>query len=244
MDGMKPYYLIYILMLAIGGCVTPGDNAKPDQNQQVPLRIDIGGDVQYKLTGLERHALQLYYDAASMDEALKEIPPLVQLQLTYKPDLWGLHLTYGYLLDYILKRQPSHPALMAGRRFYSDLVESYPANDVVLYWAARAIDRTGLEVDGFAAKYYRRAIEGNARNRWYLLDYLRGPAVRPPGTSEPFIRARPGKYRPLLPHYERLIRMTRDKEKKNELREELKALIACLGRECDFLLPKAPAARN
>lgn len=221
-----------------------GDNTHSGKNRQAPLRIDIGEDAPYRLSELERHTLQLYYDAASMDEALKEIPSLVQLQLTYKPDLWGLHLTYGYLLDYILKRQPLHPALTAGKRFYSDLVESYPNNDVVLYWAARAFDRTGLDVDGVAAKYYRRAIEGNSRNRWYLSDYLRGPAVRPPATPEPFIRATAGRYRPLFPYYERLIRMTHNEEKKNELRQELKALISCLDRKCDFLPPQAPAARN
>lgn len=232
---MKQFLIVSIVTLfaVSSGCVVIDDRAARAV-ADVPVYMEVGELNQIRLTELERFVLAEYHGARTIDEALENIPRIVQVQLPYKPSLWGLHIAYGYVLDYLMKRQPNHPALAESTRFYSGLLEKHGNNDIVLYWAARAYDRRGVAVNGLAARYYERAIERNNNNRWYLRDYIRGPTPAPAGTAQPFFRAEPGRYRYLYPMYVRLVFLEPTDARAARWKKEFRMLKACEGKICDF----------
>lgn len=224
---------IVILFSVSSGCAVFDDRAALAVTD-VPLYMDVGELNDVRLTELERFVLAEYHGARTIDEALENIPRIVQVQLPYKPSLWGLHIAYGYVLDYLMKHQPNHPALAESTRFYSGLLEKHGNNDIVLYWAARAYDRLGVAINGLAARYYERAIARNNSNRWYLRDYIRGPTPAPDGTVQPFFRAEPGHYQNLYPMYVRLVFLEPTDARAAPWKKEFRLLRACEDKVCDF----------
>lgn len=232
---MKHIFALCIVAVVVisTGCAVFNDRAARAV-ADVPVYMEVGELNKIRLTELERFVLAEYHAARTIDEALENIPRIVQVQLPYKHSLWGLHIAYGYVLDYLVKHRPNHPALAESTRFYSSLLEKHGNNDIVLYWAARAYDRRGVAVNGLAARYYERAIERNNNNRWYLRDYIRGPTPAPVTTMQPFFRAEPGRYRHLYPMYVRLVFLEPTNAAAARWKKEFRLLKECEGKTCDF----------